>query len=166
MSRAMEVAQEIGDASSEGWREELGLLRAGAGTSLNNLVKKAYAKGEYATALKYLEQLLTLYQKIGDWVGEGTTLNYFAATAYAEGEYATARNYLEQNLKLMRKIKARAEEAAISWNIGLIYKEQGDLTKAEQYISRAVQIAEEIGDSSSEGWRKDLEKLRVEIKNQ
>jgi hypothetical protein len=44
----------------------------------------------------------------------------------------------------------RAEEAVMSWNIGMIYKQRGDLRKAEPYISRAVQLAEEIGHPSRE----------------
>ena len=41
---------------------------------------------------------------------------------------------------------------------------QGDLAKAEQHISRAVQLAEEIGHPLLEKYRKHLEELRAELR--
>ena len=52
----------------------------------------------------------------------------------------------------------------MSWNIGRIYEDQGELTKAKQYMSRAVQLAEEMGHPSLEQWRKALEAVRAAIK--
>ena len=53
-----------------------------------------------------------------------------------------------------------------SWNIGLTYEDQGDLAKAEQYISRVVQLAEEIGHPSLEEYREALEDIRAELRGQ
>lgn len=51
-----------------------------------------------------------------------------------------------------------------SWNIGLTYEEQGDLAKAEPYLSRTVQIDEEIGRPELKWERQHLEALRAKIK--
>ena len=48
-----------------------------------------------------------------------------------------------------------------SWNIGRIYQDQGDPAKAEQYMSRAVELAEEISHPSLNKYRKALEAVRA-----
>ena len=53
--------QEIGDKSGEG-------------TTLNNISQIYYARGDYETALGYLEQSLAIMQEIGDKSGEAVTL--------------------------------------------------------------------------------------------
>ncbi|WP_420208879.1 tetratricopeptide repeat protein [Candidatus Electronema sp. JC] len=50
-----------------------------------------------------------------------------------------------------------------SWNIGMIYKEQGDLAKAEPYMSRAAQLEEEIGHPDLEKDRAALAALRAQL---
>jgi hypothetical protein len=52
----------------------------------------------------------------------------------------------------------------MSWNIGRTYEDQGDLVKAEQYMSRAVQLKEEIGHPDLEEDRKYLEELRAKLR--
>ncbi|MCI5159362.1 MAG: hypothetical protein D3906_13190, partial [Candidatus Electrothrix sp. AUS1_2] len=52
------------------------------------------------------------------------------------------------------------------WNIGLAYNDHGNLTKAEQYISGAVQLAEEIGHPSLEEWRKALEDIHANLRRE
>jgi hypothetical protein len=51
-----------------------------------------------------------------------------------------------------------------NWNVGRIYKDQGDLAKTEQYMSRTVEIAEAIGHPDLESDRKVLEKVRAKSK--
>ena len=94
--------QEIGD-------------KAGEGTTLNNLATTAYAKGDYATALKYLEQNLVLFREIGDKAHEGGTLNNISQIYDARGDSTTALKYLEQSLAIMQEIGAKMEEAVMSW---------------------------------------------------
>ena len=50
------------------------------------------------------------------------------------------------------------------WNIGRIYKDQGDLTRAEQYMARTVEIMNEIGHLEVGRFRKELAELQAEIK--
>jgi hypothetical protein len=58
----------------------------------------------------------------------------------------------------------RRGEAVTSWNIGRIYKDQGDLAKAEQYMSRTVEIEERIGlPTLEESSREELEKVRAAL---
>ncbi|MCW5204406.1 hypothetical protein VU02_00490, partial [Desulfobulbus sp. N2] len=50
--------------------------------------------------------------------------------------------------------------AVTCWNIGTLYDRMGDLAKAEEYISRAVQIAEDIGHPELGTYRQGLEQVR------
>ncbi len=67
--------------------------------------------------------------------------------------------YLEQNFVLFRELGAKREEAGTCWNIGMIYKKQGDLAKAEPYMARTVEIDEAIGHPDLEQDRKALEQV-------
>lgn len=80
--------------------------------------------------------------------------------------YSEALPLYEQSLAIRQEIGDRAGEAVTSWNIGMIYKKQGNLAKAEQYMARTVAIDEAIGHPDLESDRKALEKLRLEIKDQ
>jgi tetratricopeptide (TPR) repeat protein len=46
------------------------------GTTLNNISQIYKARGDYATALKYLEQSLAIRKEIGDRAGEAVTELY------------------------------------------------------------------------------------------
>jgi hypothetical protein len=48
-----------------------------------------------------------------------------------------------------------------SWNIGLTYEEQDDLKQAEAYISRAVQLMDEIAHPSLKECREALADIRA-----
>ena len=149
LEQSLAIRQEIGD-------------KAGESVTLNNISQIYDARGDYTTALKYLEQNLVLFREIGDRAGEGTTLNNIGQIYKARGDYGTALKYLEQSLVIRREIGDRVGEAVTSWNIGLTYAaEQGYLAKAEPYISRAVQLAEEIGHPKLEEYRRALEDIRA-----
>ncbi|MCP4119422.1 MAG: tetratricopeptide repeat protein, partial [Desulfobacteraceae bacterium] len=87
------------------------------GTTLNNISGIFRARGDYETALKYLEDSLKIRQEIGDKAGEGTTLNNMATTAYARGDYETALKYLEDSLKIRQEIGDKAGEGTTLNNI-------------------------------------------------
>ncbi|MEW6668705.1 MAG: tetratricopeptide repeat protein, partial [Thermodesulfobacteriota bacterium] len=78
------------------------------GTTLNNISQIYDARGDYDTALKYLEQSLKIRREIGDKAGEGATLNNISQIYKARGDYDTALKYLEQSLKIRREIGDKA----------------------------------------------------------
>jgi hypothetical protein len=67
---------------------------------------------------------------------------------------------LEQSLTIAQEIGDKAGEAVTCVNIGRLHQEQGNLTKAEVYMSQTVQIDEEIGHPDSEQDRTALERIR------
>jgi len=67
-----------------------------------------YHLGEYAAALNYYEQALTIFREIGDRAEEGTTLNNIGLIYASLGEYVVALDYFQQALTLRREIGDRA----------------------------------------------------------
>ncbi len=64
-------------------------------------------------------------------------------------------------MAIRREQGDRAGEAESCWNIGLTYKDMGNLAQAEEYISLAVEIMEPIGHPELEGCCNDLEQVRA-----
>jgi tetratricopeptide (TPR) repeat protein len=83
--------QEIGD-------------KAGEGATLNNLATTAYAKGDYATALKYLEQSLVITQEIGDKKQEGIISWNIGMIYKKQGDLAKAEQYISRAVQLAEEI--------------------------------------------------------------
>ena len=83
----MDISQEIGD-------------RAGEGTTLNNISQIYKARGDYGTALKYLEQSLAISKEIGDRRGEAVT-SWNIGTTYADqGDLAEAEQYMSRTVEI------------------------------------------------------------------
>jgi tetratricopeptide (TPR) repeat protein len=114
------------------------------GTTLNNISQIYDARGDYDTALKYLEQSLKIQQEIGDKSGEGTTLNNMATTAHARGDYDTALKYLEQSLKIRQEIGDKSGMIATLHNMGHMAKQTNDVEEAIKLFSAALSLAIEI----------------------
>ncbi len=109
------------------------------------------AVGEYAEAMKYLEQSLAICRALGDRAGEEATLNNIGWIYYAQGDYARALWYLEDSLAINRAIGNRAGEGVTLDNIGLIYHAQGDSARALRYWEESLAISRAIGDQAGEG---------------
>lgn len=79
------------------------------------------ARGDSATALKYLEQSLRITQEIGNRAGEGAALNNIGQIYYMQGNYVSALCYLEQSLTIHRMLGDKASEVATLNNIAQLY---------------------------------------------
>lgn len=154
--QSLRISQEIGD-------------KKGEDTALNYIWGMYIEQEDYATALKYLEQNLRIMQELGDKAGEDLILNNLAAVAHiANDNHSMTMKYLEQSLRIRQEIGDKSLEEGILWKIGTAYEHQGDLRTAEQYMSRAVQLMEEIGypKQLQEEYREALEAIRAKIKGQ
>ncbi|GAK60599.1 TPR repeat protein [Candidatus Vecturithrix granuli] len=127
------AAHQQADQSDEAW-------------CVNNLGLTCLHRGDYATALTYLEQSLAIQRDIGDKAGEGTTLNNLSQIYDARGDYATALTYLEQSLAIQREIGDKAGEGATLNNLSQIFKARGDYATALTYLEQSLAIRREIGD--------------------
>lgn len=122
--------------------------------------------------LKYLESVLAFSREIGDPGRESEVLANIGHVYHDLGhahnnsdEFATSVKYLEQSLAIIQKMGGwKKEEAYTCWDIGMTCNDLGDLRKAEQYISRAVEIGEDVKHPKLKEWRKDLKKVQSSIK--
>nr|NIM18041.1 tetratricopeptide repeat protein [Candidatus Aminicenantes bacterium]NIM84656.1 tetratricopeptide repeat protein [Candidatus Aminicenantes bacterium]NIN24155.1 tetratricopeptide repeat protein [Candidatus Aminicenantes bacterium]NIN47880.1 tetratricopeptide repeat protein [Candidatus Aminicenantes bacterium]NIN90818.1 tetratricopeptide repeat protein [Candidatus Aminicenantes bacterium] len=105
------------------------------------------ARGDYETALSFLEQSLNISREIGDKAGEGTTLNNMAATAHARGDYETALSYLEQSLNIRREIGDKSGSIPTLHNMAGIALQNKDIEKFLEYETAAYKIAIEINEA-------------------
>ncbi|MCP4351271.1 MAG: tetratricopeptide repeat protein [Desulfobacterales bacterium] len=121
------------------------------GATLNNMSTTAYARGDYDTALKYLEQSLTIMQEIGNKSGEGAILNNISQIYDARGDYDAALKYLEQSLTIMQEIGDKSGESGCLNNIATIAYIYGDYNTALKYLEQNLMFRQEIGDKSGEG---------------
>ncbi|MBK8703541.1 MAG: tetratricopeptide repeat protein [Saprospiraceae bacterium] len=117
----------------------------------------AYAQGDYATALRYLEQSLKIQQEIGDRQGEGTTLNNISQIHKVKGDYATALRYLEQSLKIQQEIGDRMGTASTLHNMGAMLFDQQQLEAALPKLYQAYVVFDQIGSPNAEGTMQYLE---------
>ncbi|KAF5417184.1 MAG: Photosystem I assembly protein Ycf3 [Candidatus Methanogaster sp.] len=121
--------------------------RKDEGAILNNISQIYRARGDYDTALKYLEESLEIYREIGDKAGEGTTLNNISQIYDARGDYDTALKYLEESLEIYREIGDKAGMIPTLHNMGHIAIEAEDPERAMSLWSEALSIAMETGDA-------------------
>ncbi len=111
------------------------------GATLNNIAAIAHASGDYATALKYLEESLKIRREIGDRAGEGATLNNISQIYDARGDYGKALEYLEKSLAIQREIGDRAGMIPTLHNMAHIYLQNQQLQASLQAFMEALQIS-------------------------
>ena len=83
----MAIQREIGD-------------KAGEGATLNNLSQIYDARGDYATALTYLEQGFAICKEIGDKAGEHATCWNIGRIYQKQGDFAKAEAYIRRSMEI------------------------------------------------------------------
>ncbi len=146
--------QTLGDLGDALKAHERALLLAPTakekGATLNNLSQIYDARGDYDSALRYLEESLAIRREIGDKAGEGATLNNLSQIYKARADYDSALGYLEQSLAICREIGDRKGEGVTLNNLSQIYKARADYDSALGYLEQSLAIRREIGDKVGE----------------
>jgi len=101
----------------------------------------------YAEALDLCEQNLSIKREIDKRKGEAKLLNDISQIYRDKGDYGKALQYLEQSLKTSREIS-------------------GKESKAEPYLSRAVELGTQLEGPDIEERRKALEAVRPKLREQ
>ena len=138
--KALAIAMEIG-------------IRAGEGTSYENLGVVFCFVGEYQKAKKYQEKALAIRIEIGDRAGEGRIYGNLGAVFSLLGEYKKAKEYHQKALAIAMETRAREEEGAGYGNVGAVFDSLGEYQKAKEYHEKALAITMEIGDRAGQGRR-------------
>jgi predicted ATPase/DNA-binding winged helix-turn-helix (wHTH) protein len=112
----------------------------------------ATAQGDYPAAESYLQQSLSLYEKLGDEAGIATSLNALAVSARDRGDYSSAQSNFERSLACWRVLPDRLAIARCLHNLANVVKVRGDYSRARRALREATNIFEELGDRSGAAW--------------
>ena len=83
------------------------------------------------------------------------------ASRHDRSEYTKALDHIKGALTNQSGQSPEAKRAKCLWNLGLAYEGLGDRTKAEKYITKAVELGEAIKHPWLEKWREGLERIRT-----
>ncbi len=126
LDKLLPIQQEIGDKSGEG-------------TTLNNISQIFKARGDYETALRYLQQSLAIRQEIGDKSGEGATLYNMATLAFTNGNYEAARDYSRKVLVILSSKESKNVETNPDIVVALVCM-LASILKVEKKYKEALEL--------------------------
>ena len=107
-----------------------------------------YGKSDFAMALKYSSQALSLFEEIGDKVGRAKMLGDIGVVHWYQSNYPEALNYYFEALRIHEELGNKPDMAATLCNIGIVYNSQKEYHKALEYILKANTIDEALGNKN------------------
>ncbi len=97
-------------------------------------------KGEPNIALEYAITSLEIQQELKNQTGIAKSLALISLCYYIKGDFNQALNYCKQCLKI--KIMSSWTKIDVLNNLGLIYREKGELCRTLRYYKQAIALAE------------------------
>ena len=135
--KALVVAREIGD-----WMMEEKVL--------GNFGLAYLETGNEQQAIRYYEQALTLTRRIGNRVrGIGGISKFRSYLQWIGGRGIWQLNTLEQALAIANETGDKYKEGLSLGNLGITYKNLGDLQQAYSYLEKALNILDGTGNTPS-----------------
>ena len=110
------------------------------------------ALGDFPAAGHFLDQSLSLYEKLGDRWGIAASLNALAVSARDRGDYASAQSQFERCLSCWRSLSDPSATARCLHNLANVVKARGDYSRAQEALTEATSIFETLGDRSGAAW--------------
>jgi adenylate cyclase len=126
------------------WNQSLALYEklkdeTGISNLLNNIGSLYSDQGDDPKALDYALRSLSIAEKLGDKLRILSALNTVASTYYSKEQTKDkALDYLLRALPLCEELGDTESFGFIAENIGVIYYEKGDYTKALEYYQKAL----------------------------
>ncbi|MBN2549324.1 MAG: tetratricopeptide repeat protein, partial [Anaerolineales bacterium] len=118
-------------------------------TAMSNLALLETDLGHYAEALEYYRQITVLNQRSGDLYQQAIALLNQAYTVTLMEDYRAEVAFSRQGLEAARQIKNRFLEAIALGNLGEAERELGDPQDAILYLQEAIEIHNELGQSTN-----------------
>ncbi|MDX2003643.1 MAG: tetratricopeptide repeat protein [Meiothermus sp.] len=127
LEKALELSRRIQDLESEA-------------KALNQLAGFLSIQGHLSEALRYLESALERYRQCGNLKGQANVLNNLGVTHRRLGDYPIALEYAFEALRLCKDgdLGVRLELTCLN-NIGMVYEETQNYTKAIEHYVQACQ---------------------------
>ncbi|HSF16606.1 MAG TPA: tetratricopeptide repeat protein, partial [Vicinamibacteria bacterium] len=139
LQKSLEYCQQLSQAAERnGDVETLAYARMMQGTIF-------WFRGDYRTALHYLNGSRKLAQEIGDKRREASTVGNIAAVYATAGNYEKALEYFETSVANARDGGETTAEINALSNIGSVHKEIGNNERALSYYEEALVIARKAG---------------------
>ncbi len=108
----------------------------------------AGCQGDYARAVAWLEQALSLIRPAGDQARTASALAWLGWAAYEHGDYERSRGSYEESLAIARERGAagRGTAAFVLNGLGEMARHQGDYAAARAYYEESLALRQEMGD--------------------
>ena len=102
-------------------------------------------QGKYNEAVKYLEEAMTVFKKLGQEDNVAICLSHFGGIYKSVGRYESALEYYEKALGIDKRLGKEDKAAIRLSNIGDVYDSQGQYDKAIEYLEDALEINRKLG---------------------
>ena len=103
-------------------------------------------RGEYPSALSWLEQARDAFTALDDRAGLALTLIETGIVWWRRGEYASARRETETGLAMARVLADKRAAASALHTLGLVAEDQGDYLAARAHFEESLALERETGD--------------------
>ena len=127
--------------------ELIGGMR-GQSYCLHSLGKTFLELKRYSDARSYLERSLKLKKELGDKRGLVTSSSALADVYTNERQYKLAKEYYENAIKGANEINMPGEASRSQHQLGLMYKQMGDLERTMENLNQSLKLAQALKDSS------------------
>ncbi len=118
----------------------------GVASTIDDLGKIAWLKGEYAQALTMFRDGLARRRKISDRRSIALSLNNIGLALQDSGQFRDALDAFEQSLALRREVGDLVGVVTTLNNLGTISEERRNYQKALSLFEEALDVAQQIGD--------------------
>ncbi|OCX52910.1 hypothetical protein BEL04_00865 [Mucilaginibacter sp. PPCGB 2223] len=120
------------------------------GRSLNQLALFHMILGEYAFSIKFAEDAIACFEKLGDEKGVADAKYSIAGAYYKTDNYHLGLIYLVDCLKTYRKVNDSFNQSRVHKSMGTIYEYFGDQKNAIKAYETAIDTAIAAGDKNLE----------------
>lgn len=146
-----DLAQSLVVAKSEAERfnlleAEKDLLAPPLVRALINLGTEQYRKGNFALAIEYNQQAISVGERVSDREGVARANNNIGILHFVQGDYPQATGRFQKNLALNEALNDKPKIANALNNIGNVYYEMGNNVRALEYYQKSLAIREAVGD--------------------
>ena len=118
----------------------------GVASTVDDLGKLHWLRGDYQKALASTQRALVLRRKIGDRRSIALSLNNLGLVYQDSGQFKLALDAFEQALRIRREIGDLVGVSISLNNLGTVAQDQRDENRALQLFLEAYEVAKETGD--------------------
>jgi tetratricopeptide (TPR) repeat protein/type II secretory pathway predicted ATPase ExeA len=118
----------------------------GIASTLDDIGKLHWLKGDYALALEYTVRALAMRRKLGDRRSIALSLNNLGLVQQDSGNYEAALDSFDQALRIRREIGDLVGVSVTLNNLGTVAQDTRDDRRALGLFEEAYEVAKETGD--------------------